>query len=128
MRWNISRNSLLTSRNTTRMVHLIIPPRGSSTHHYQGMLYFLKTFDNLGFFRNSTMKSIFFCFAGLACCTLITIIQWHNRIQLKSLMDFPSVASETRDLEVQTGMPRCQCREFLLTSHKRSKVSQSLCI
>lgn len=36
VRWNISRNSLLTSRNTTRTVLLILPRRGSSTHHYLG--------------------------------------------------------------------------------------------
>lgn len=44
VRWNISRNSLLTSRNTTRMVLLIIPLRGNSTHHYQGMLCFTLKF------------------------------------------------------------------------------------
>lgn len=110
------------------MVLLIIPLRGSSTHHYLGMLYFLWYFYELGFFRSSKMRAFFKkCSAGRAFCTLITIMRGHNRIQLKSLMDSPSVASEIqRDLELQTGMPRCQCREFLLTS--LSKVSLALCI
>lgn len=64
------------------------------------------------------------CFAGLAFCTLITIMQGHNIVQWKSLMDSPSVACEIqRDRVVQTGM-----REFLLTSLKQFKVSGALAV
>ncbi|KAL0876451.1 hypothetical protein Bca101_026156 [Brassica carinata] len=52
VRWNISRNSLLASRNTTRMVLLILPLRGRSTNHY----------------------------LGLAFCTMIAIMMWKSLI------------------------------------------------
>ena len=62
------------------------------------------------------------CSAGLAFCTLITTMRLYNRVQWKSLMYYPSVASEIQsDRVVQTG-------EFLLTSLKQSKVSRSLCL
>ncbi|XP_013685755.1 mitogen-activated protein kinase 16-like [Brassica napus] len=77
-----SRNSLLTSRNISRMV--------------------LAQHASL----------------GLVFCTLVTTMRRHNRVQWKSLMDSPSVASEIHsDCVVLTG-------EFLLASLKLFKVLQ----
>lgn len=68
---------------------------------------------------------MFFFFAGLVFCTPITRMELgDNRVQWKSLMDSPSVASEMRDRVEQTGMRS----ESLLTSLKQFKVSLSLCL
>lgn len=73
----------------------------------------------LSTFEFSVLIMFFFFFAGLVFCTPITRMErGDSRVQWKSLMDSPSVASEMRDRAVQTGIRS----EFLLTSLKQSKV------
>lgn len=96
VRWSISRNSLLTSRNTTRMVLLITPLKGSSTHHYLGKLYLkhLMIWDSF----ETVQWSLFFLKTFCRACVLY------------SDNNNPAVAQQS-STEVTDGLSKCSIRD-----------------